>query len=84
MNLIAKIGQNPIFITWMAHMFFAYAIVYTFHAHWIPLTVIAIAAVKEFYFDKHFETGQTFMDNLIDFAGYTSGVLLALAARAWL
>jgi hypothetical protein len=77
MSFLDKI-VTPTFITWNAHMWFAAFVVST--ALWyVPATItvsaaLALAALKEFYIDKHFETGQTFLDNLRDFAGYASGV----------
>lgn len=80
-STIAKIGQNPTFITWMAHMCFAYGVVYTFGGWWVA---VPIATAKEFWFDKHYEAAQSFTDNLTDWAGYVTGVLLALLARHFL
>lgn len=42
--------------------------------------MLACAAVKEFYIDKHFEDSQSFAMSLEDFAGYVIGTGLALAA----
>jgi hypothetical protein len=78
-SLLTKI-VTPAFIAFQAHCWFAYAIVHTFHYGWVPYAALAAAGVKEFYVDKHFEVGQTFDDNLEDFAGYATGVVLALIA----
>ncbi len=75
MNILEKI-VTPAFITFQAHCWFAYALVFTF-PHAFPW-VLAGAAVKEFYVDKHFEVGQSFKDNLGDWLGYAAGALLAL------
>lgn len=82
-NIVAKIGQNPTFIAFNAHCWFAYAIVYTLPWHAaLALGVVAAAAVKEFWFDAHYETNppQTAVDNLTDWLGYCFGVLLAMLA----
>ncbi|HUD11453.1 MAG TPA: hypothetical protein VMS08_03510 [Candidatus Saccharimonadia bacterium] len=84
LRFIGKIGSNPSFISWNAHMFFAYAVAYTFHSWWVAAAVIVGAGLKEFYLDKHFGMARDFQKSLVDWLGYTSGVLLALAARAWL
>ena len=70
---------TPKFIAANAHCWFAYAIVFTFPALAIPALIGAL--VKEFYIDKHFETGQTFVDNTEDFLGYVLGIILACAAH---
>lgn len=77
---------NPKFIAWMAHMFCAYAVVYTFvpYHHWVSAAVCSVTFVKEFLWDKHFEhPGQTFHDDLMDWCGYLSGVFLALVMLRW-
>jgi hypothetical protein len=84
-NLLQRI-VTPGFITFNAHCWFAYAYVHTFqpHHHWAFAGTIGAAAVKEFYIDKHFEQGQSFRDNLTDFAGYLAGAILALCALRFL
>jgi hypothetical protein len=77
MNILEKI-VTPGFIAFQAHCWFAYAVCYTFNYSFVPISVIAAAGIKEFYIDKHFEVGQSFKDNLTDFSGYLTGVLLAL------
>ena len=76
MNLLQKI-VTPNFITFNAHCWFAYALLATFHPFWLPGAIIAGAAIKEFYIDKHYEVGQTFEDNFRDWLGYVAGVVLA-------
>lgn len=79
-SLLARI-VTPGFITWQAHMWFAYAVAFTWCNRGTVAGVVLYALVKEFYVDKHFENAQSFDDNLQDFAGYFSGVVLAVAAR---
>ena len=77
---IAKVGVNPDFIAFNAHAGFAYALVHTFGWR-AALVVIPAAAAKEFWFDATYEVPkQTFSDNAMDFAGYATGVVLALLA----
>ena len=77
---VAKVGVNPDFIAFQAHAWFAYAIVYTFGAY-AALAVIPAVAAKEFLFDAKYEVPkQTTEDNLLDFTGYMTGVVLALVA----
>ncbi len=83
MNLLQRI-VTPAFITFQAHCWFVYAIVYTFPHSWVPIAAVFAAGVKEFYIDKHFEVGQTFLNNLQDFAGYCAGICLAICARRFL
>jgi hypothetical protein len=89
-SILTKI-VTPAFITAMAHIWFAYSVVYTTAVVLpkFPLPAIAalaagIAAFKEFYIDKHFEVGQTFIDNLEDFAGYSAGIALAALSKIYL
>jgi hypothetical protein len=80
-SLIATVGVNPNWIAFNAHCWFSYAVAFTFpHLFvWIPMALVA--GVKEFYFDKHFESPpQTFIDNVEDFAGYMTGLGLAILA----
>ena len=83
--LIARIGTNPTFIAAMAHCWFAYAIVYTAHRWWVAIPVVLLAAAKEFAFDARYEQPkQTLVDNLTDWAGYSAGAALAVAALTYL
>ncbi len=83
MTILTKI-VTPAFITWNAHMWFGYAVVFTFYGPWTITGAIIAAAVKEFYIDKHYETGQAFTKNLQDFTGYLSGIALACVAHAYI
>lgn len=83
---IAELGENPNFIAFNAHCWFAYASVFTlasFGVDALPVcaAVIVAAGIKEFWFDATQEKDppQTFLDNLEDFAGYAGGALLAVA-----
>lgn len=82
---IAKVGEDPNFIAFNAHCWFAYALVFTLAAYGVPtlpvcVVVIVVAGIKEFWFDATQEKDppQTFADNLEDFAGYVGGALLAV------
>jgi hypothetical protein len=76
---VAKIGVNPTFIAANAHCWFAFAVIVTAHRPVLALPALAAAAVKEFYFDAHYEVPkQTFTDNATDFAGYALGIALAV------
>jgi hypothetical protein len=83
LNLLTRI-VTPAFITWQAHMWSAYAVVYTFYSPWVIGGAALAAGIKEFYVDKHFEVDQSFRDNATDFAGYFVGIVLAIAARTYL
>jgi hypothetical protein len=78
MSILDKI-VTPAFVTFQAHCWFAYAVVFTFGARYWAIALGA-AAVKEFYVDKHFEANQSFHDNLKDWIGYATGVGLAVLA----
>ena len=79
-SFIAKTGTNPDFIAFNAHMWFAYAVVFTAHVPFAAAVMLAGAAVKEFWFDATYESPkQTFKDNALDFLGYATGAGLALA-----
>jgi hypothetical protein len=85
-NPIAKLGQNDTFVAFMAHCWFAFAFIYVPVAKWhLPLGLFLIAGmlaagIKEFAFDATQETDppQTFADNMEDFMGYCTGMLLAI------
>lgn len=85
-KLIADLGEDPLFVAFNAHCWFAFAIVYfaAVHGAGLPVAGVAVvaAALKEFAFDAFYEHDppQTFWDNLEDFGGYCAGVLLALGA----
>lgn len=72
---------TPGFITYNAHVWFSYAVVFTFYKPEVAAVAVVAAGVKEFYIDKHFEADQSFTDNLTDFSGYCVGVVLAVAAH---
>lgn len=77
---------TPAFVTFQAHCWFAYAVVFTpyaFQRPWATMAALvwaALFAIKEFYVDKHFELDQTFRVNLADFSGYATGITLGLFA----
>jgi uncharacterized protein YfiM (DUF2279 family) len=87
-SLIAKVGQSPNFIAFNAHWGFSFfAMTAAARAH-VPLAIaggacLAVAAVKEFWFDPRYETDQdVWPDGAEDFGGYAAGVLLAAALAA--
>jgi putative Ca2+/H+ antiporter (TMEM165/GDT1 family) len=80
---IARVGQSTAFITTMAHIFFAYFLVSLYrgpHIYWAGGVALLIFGVKEFWFDRLYETDppQTFWDNLDDFSEYFAGVAIAM------
>jgi len=81
---------TPNFVAFQAHTWFAYSVVFTLTAICGSCTAAIVAGaviaagVKEFYVDKHFESDQSFDDNLRDFGGYLTGIVLALLARHYL
>jgi hypothetical protein len=75
-SLIAKIGQNPNFIAFMAHLGFSFIVLSFFPSLWTVGIILVLAAVKEFYFDIKYETNQTVLDGLLDYAGYASGLAI--------
>lgn len=78
-SFIAKIGVNPTFIAFQAHCWFAFSVVSTCGRYSVPVVLVS-AALKEFWFDAKYEVpAQTWKDNTLDFAGYTTGALLALS-----
>ena len=76
---LASIGQNIQFVAFMAHFGCSYALVATFHYWPVPLSVIVLSAIKEFWYDAKYETDppQTALDGWEDFAGYAIGVIAA-------
>lgn len=71
------------FIGAMAHLWFAYAMLMTWQ-NWRTIVIVGSAtAVKEFYVDKHYESGQTFEANLLDWAYYLAGLALAAWVLAY-
>lgn len=88
-RLIAELGEDPLFIAFNAHCWFAFAIVSTASIHGYPFQAAGICAIaaglKEFWFDATYEHDppQTFWDNLEDFGGYAAGIILGLVAGAW-
>lgn len=86
-SLIARLGQSPVFVAWMAHMWFAYAVIRFAAAHGMPLWAavawgLILAACKEFLFDiaEEHDPPQTVADGWTDFCGYASGIALAAVA----
>ncbi len=82
---IGKIGENPAFVTAMAHMWFAFSVLAVAARYGITLWVavplfVVLAAAKEFVFDLKFETTppQTVFTSAEDFAEYMLGVLAAI------
>lgn len=73
-GFIANTGENPAFIAFNAHCWFAFAVISLFGVWAIPVAFVA-AAVKEFWFDVKYEDKQTMTDGLLDFAGYSTGIL---------
>jgi hypothetical protein len=82
-NLLDRI-VTPKFIAFNAHCWFACSVVFVFPSILTLLLIPLLAGVKEFYVDKHFEEGQTFRDNLLDWIGYVTGEILALVAIFYL
>jgi len=81
-TFISGVGTNPNFIAWNAHWGFGFFVVVAgVHTHvplwWIVSFFTVLFGFKEFWFDKHFELAppQSFVDNLIDFLGYMTGML---------
>jgi hypothetical protein len=85
MNVIARLGQSPGFVTAMAHAWFAYAVIATC-AHfgltlWIAApAAVMLAAAKEYGFDLKYETNppQTVVESTQDFIEYLAGIVLAM------
>lgn len=85
-NIIAKLGQSPVFVTAMAHAWFAYAVIAT-SAHfgltlWVATPVaLLLVAGKEYWFDLRYETKppQTVIESTQDFVEYLAGIALAVS-----
>ncbi len=84
-NILAKLGQSQAFVTAMAHMWFAYAVIAT-EVHFgvnvwlLILPCVLLAALKEYGFDLRYETNppQTVWDSTQDFLEYLAGIALAV------
>ena len=83
---IAALGENENFVAFNAHWgfaFFVLTVAQHFHApmDWVVGAAVVLAAAKEFYFDPKYETAppqNVWPDGAMDFAGYMTGVGLAL------
>jgi hypothetical protein len=77
---IAKTGENPNFIAFMAHASAAGFITLAFPSLWLAVSIVVGTAIKEFWFDLRYEKDppQTIDDSLLDFCGYCTGVGAAL------
>ena len=82
---IAKIGESPVFVTAMAHAWFAYSVLATCAHFGLTLWVAApgtcmLVAAKEYWFDLRYETTpkQTVWDSTQDAIEYAAGIALAL------
>lgn len=85
-NWLAALGQNIQFVAFWAHLgmtaiFIQLAFRYSIFGPEAIVTVIAAAALKEFWYDADYETNpvQTWQDNLQDFAGYVIGAFVGWA-----
>ena len=85
-SFVAKTGENPNFVAFMAHFgfgFFVMAILSRLGILvWLSAPAcIIVAAVKEFWFDLRYEKTppQTVRDSAMDFAGYLPGILVGAA-----
>ena len=80
---IAAFGQNIQAVAACAHFFAAGYLIFLFsgHALWAAVGITVYAAVKEFWFDAHYEANppQTTLDNFEDFAGYAAGAWITYA-----
>jgi hypothetical protein len=88
-TFVAGLGDNAEFVATNAHWGFAFflmTVAYHFGAEtWeISLPLVLLFGLKEFWFDKHFETAppQDFLDNLEDFGGYLFGIVLGIILHA--
>jgi hypothetical protein len=75
-SFIAKTGQNPDFVAFMAHSGFAYFVVHQGFPWW---AAVVLAAFKEVIFDPAYEVNQTvWPDGALDFSGYAAGIALGV------
>jgi len=81
-GFIAKTGQSPGFIAFMAHAGVAAFLLSLVHWHQgaVGIVFLLVAMVKEFWFDVHYELNQDYADGLQDWSGYLAGVVVALIA----
>jgi hypothetical protein len=84
---IAKVVNYLNASSWWAsvniHGWFACTVVYHLGRVWpiyrVAAIFVALTAVKEYYWDKHFEIpAQSFKASSLDWAGYLAGTALAL------
>ena len=78
---IASTGENQNFITFMAHSGIACSVILMFRGNlFITALAVILAVIKEFWFDLHYELSppQTIGDSSLDFAGYLTGMVVAL------
>ncbi len=79
---IGTLGKSQAFVTAMAHMFAAFSILsYLTYQH-IPLwastlPLLALVLYKEYIFDLHYESGETYISSTEDFLEYLGGIILA-------
>lgn len=58
-----------------AHFFSATFVVHALHGHWWAIAAcIVAAAIKEFWYDQHFESAEVRGSNLKDFSFYCLGI----------
>lgn len=78
---IGKIGENPTFITFQAHCWFAATVILAAGSIRAAVAVVCAAIIKEFWFDLRFEQDppQTIADGALDFAGYVAGAAVGVA-----
>jgi len=76
-SFVARVGSNPTWIAANAHFWFAFSLVQLSHGVGTVAVIAAVAAVKEFVFDRLYEHDppQTTLDNVEDFFGYLLGAL---------
>jgi hypothetical protein len=82
-SFISKVGENPLFIAFMAHAGFAYFVVSLFsgtHQYIAACVCLLAFGLKEFWYDIKYEQNppQTFIDSSEDFIGYVIGIIIAL------
>ena len=64
-----------------SHFAWGYGVVLTFYSATTIAVFLGVAAVKEFYIDKHFEYEQTAKQNTIDLSSYALGAAVAIIAH---